>query len=115
VEDKPKPKTTIETSGKPPHIKRGGPGPVEWSGTALDAIIAATLVTNAGTISVLSQPGVAAPVRSPASFSTYDGGKRIDVYFIEKSTDVIGKAEVEFLIAGGETLRAPLFITNETS
>ena len=115
VEDKPKPKTTIETTGKPPHIKKGSPGPIEWSGTALDGIIAATLVTNTGAFSALSQPGAAAPVRSPAGFSIYDGGKRIDVYFIEESTEVIGKAEVEFLIAGGGTLRAPLFISNETS
>jgi hypothetical protein len=73
---------------------------VEWSGTALDAISTATLYAPPS-----AQPGCA------ATFTTYEDGVRIEVYFSEGSTMTVGKAEVEFQTASTETIRVPLVIT----
>jgi hypothetical protein len=51
----------------------------------LDAIVGATLYATAS-----ARPGV------PASFTTYDDGRRIEVYFTDGTTDIVSKAEVEF-------------------
>jgi hypothetical protein len=109
-EDKPKPRPVIDASAKPPQITRGELGPVEWLGTALETITSATLFTNAPQGAVAPPPGTPQQVSTPAQFVTYDAGKRIAVYFSEGSTDVIGRADVEFQTAAGDTLRRPLFI-----
>jgi hypothetical protein len=99
----------IDTSAKPPQIASGSLGPVEWSGTALDRIIGATLYVSVKQGTPVQQPGIP-PVGAPAQFAAYNGGQTIEVYFSEKSTDIIGRAEVEFQTADGDTLRVPLFI-----
>ncbi|HKG22236.1 MAG TPA: hypothetical protein VKC34_10075 [Blastocatellia bacterium] len=110
-EDKPKPRPLIDVTARPPHLTKGDLGPVEWSGTALETITSATLHTNAPQGAAAPPPGVALQVSIPAQFVTYDAGKRIEVYFSEGSTETIGRAEVEFQTAAGDTLRMPLFIT----
>jgi hypothetical protein len=110
-EDKPKPKATIDASIKPPQIIKGGLGSVEWSGAALETIIAATLYTSAPPGTVSPTPGTPQQISFPAQFATYDAGKRIEVHFSEGSTEILGRAEVEFQTAAGDTLRVPLFIT----
>ena len=113
-EVKTKPKTTIDTTGKPPQIKKGGIGPVEWSGTELQDIIAVTLITGTVPESKSAPPPTSTDSgRSRADFTHYDDGKKIEVYFKAEKTKTPGKASVEFLIKGGETKLAPLFITNE--
>jgi hypothetical protein len=86
----------LDTTGEPPRIAKGSVGPVEWSGTSLDEIAAATLH----------------PARTPAEFVAFDGGRRIAVTFRDGKTEKPGKAEIEFSSASGETVRAPFFITN---
>ncbi len=113
-EDKPKPKPTIDASAKPPQIAKGSLGPVEWSGTALERIIGATLYASAQQGTSAQQPATP-PVGAPAQFATYDGGERIEVYFSEGSTEIIGRAEVEFQTTEGDTLRMPLFIAKAVS
>jgi len=113
LEETPKPKPRIETTGKPPQIRKGGLGPVQWSGTALEAIKAVALYTG-GLMTLAAQSEAVSQVGVPAQFAIYDSGKRIEVYFAEGSTEVSGKAEVAFQTAGGDTLRAPLFIVKPT-
>jgi hypothetical protein len=108
-EDKPRPKPMIDASAKPPQIAAGSLGPVEWSGTALERIIGATLYVSAKQGTPVQQPATP-PVGAPAQFAAYSGGEKIEVYFSEKSTDIIGRAEVEFQTADGDTFRVPLFI-----
>jgi hypothetical protein len=109
-EDKPKPKPALDLNAKPPEIQKGAIGPVEWTGTELGLITAATLITPPAAPASPGSP--ASPLRTAASFAVYDGGKKIAVYFPESATNVIGKFEVEFQIgsAATDTLRAPLFI-----
>jgi hypothetical protein len=114
VEDKQKPKTLIEASTKPPQITKGSLGPVEWTGTALEAISVATLYTGIPPETVTRQPNTVAQASTPAQFAVYDGGKRIEVYFEDGSTEILGKAEVEFQTAAGDTYRVPLFISKES-
>ena len=105
-EETPKPKPVIDLNAKPREIVKGTIGPAEWSGTDLGLITA---------VSLLTTPAAPAPqTRTPASFTVYENGKKIAVYFSEASTTVIGKAEVEFQVgqAPAETLRAPLLIMN---
>jgi hypothetical protein len=102
VEAKPEPETTIVTTGKPPQIKTGGIGPVEWSGTELNKVSGVTLIT----------AGAKSPIT--LEFHAYDSGKKIEVYFTEESTATVGKAEVKFQIEGGEPKKATLFITKGT-
>jgi hypothetical protein len=73
-------------------------------------LTAATLITPPTTAGGSGTP--ASPVRTAASFTVYEAGKKIAVYFSESATNVIGKAEVEFQIGSTatDTLRAPLFI-----
>lgn len=112
AEDKPKPKPTIN-GAKPPEITKSALGPVEWSGTSLDAIAAVSLYA-----SPPSAPGAAPGAPPPtlpqvgiaAQFATYDGGTRIQVYFREGSTEWAGRAEVEFVTSAGDAMRVPLFI-----
>jgi len=103
-----KSKPTIDDS-KPVRIKVGDSGPLEWSGTLLDAITGVTLYTTTQAGSAAGAPQQNTRV---GQFATYEHGTKIEVYFAPGSTDVIGKAEVEFQIAPGETLRVPLFIVS---
>ena len=75
-------------------------------------ITAATLITPP-TAAAGNSGAPVSPIRAPASFTVYDGGKKIVVYFSEAMTSVAGKAEVEFQIGSNaaDTLRAPLFIS----
>lgn len=113
-EDKPKPKPMIDAGAKPPQIAKGSLGPVEWSGTALERIISATLYATAQQGAGAQQPATP-PVGAPAQFAAYNGGERIEVYFREGSTEIIGRAEVEFQTTEGDTLRVPLFIAKPAS
>jgi hypothetical protein len=88
---------TIHRASKPPQIAKDSLGPVEWSGTLLDAVASAALIAGA--------------VSFPAHFIVSNNGQRISAYFKDGSTAGIGRAEVEFTTKDGETLRAPLFIT----
>lgn len=108
-DDKPKPKPVLDTNVKPPQIVKGTIGPAEWSGTDLGLITAVTLIT-APAVPSTSPPS---PARTPASFTTFEGGKKINVYLDEKATNVLGKAEVEFQAGPTDTLRAPILITNQ--
>jgi hypothetical protein len=103
------PKTSVEAAGKPPQITKGDLGPVEWSGTALDAITAVNLYTSASNGN--HQPvAPSTPAGTPAQFTVYEGGKRIEVYFTTGSTNYLGRAEVEFQTALGNNIRVPLII-----
>ena len=113
TDEKPKPKPKIDVSTKPPQIKKGSLGPVEWSGTALDAITDVTLYTRTPTMTAGQQPGATQRVGTAAQFAIYDGGKKIEVYFPEGSTDVIGKADVEFKTSAKDSCSLPLFIAKE--
>ena len=63
------------TTAKPPQIKRGAIGPVEWSGTALQNVTAGrSLITG---VPPAGSKSSAAVVRSPADFTTYDAGKEV--------------------------------------
>lgn len=107
IEDKAPAQSRIITMGKPPQIKKGSVGALEWLGSGLENVTSATLMTRLAPL-----PSTSPFVRTPVDFSTYDEGKKIEVYFTEKSTSAAGKAFVEFKFAGGETKIAPLFITN---
>jgi hypothetical protein len=113
--DTPKPKPKIDISMKPPEIKKGSLGPVEWSGAALDAITGVTLYTNAPQPSPGQPVGATQRVGIAAQLAAYNGGKKIEVYFREGSTDILGKAEVEFQTDSNETVRVPLFIVKDVS
>ncbi len=104
--DKPEPKTTLVTSGKPPQVTQNSVGPVTWSGTALDAVRLATLIT---------EDKAKGRVLTAADFSVYEEGTKIDVYFREGSTAIIGKAAVDFVVAGGEKLTTTVFIIKDAA
>lgn len=80
-EDQPKPKPVLDLNAKPPEISKGTIGPAEWSGTDLGLITAATLVTTAVTAANAGATTAASPARTPATFTVYDAGKKIAVYF----------------------------------
>lgn len=110
-EDKPKPKGVLDLNAKPPEIKTGTIGPAEWSGIDLGLITAATLIT---ANFIPAAPGMPVPqTRTPATFTVYEAGKKIAVYFNAASTVVIGRAEVEFQIGltATDVIYAPLLIT----
>ena len=114
-DEKPKPKPVLDLI-KPPEVQKDTMGPAEWSGTDLGLITAAALIP------ALATPGpdstTPAPAKGiPATFTVYDAGKRIAVYFDTSSTKVIGRAEVEFQVGSSatDTLRAPLLITNQVA
>lgn len=111
AEEKPKVKPTLDLNSAPPKITKGSIGPAEWSGTNLGMVTAATLVTQP-TAAAGNSGAPASPNRTPTSFTVYDGGKKVVVYFSDTATTVPGKAEVEFQIGANaaDTLRAPLFI-----
>jgi len=115
MDEKPKPKSKIDVSTKPPQIKKGSLGPVEWSGTALEAITAVTLYTKAPDATPGQPPAAAQRVATVAQFAVYDSGKKIEVYFREGSTEILGKAEVEFQTDAKQTLSVPLFIAKEAT
>jgi hypothetical protein len=109
-EDKPKLKPVLDLNAKPPEITKGTIGPAVWSGTDLGLITGGSLL-----VTSVPTPGSAtpaAPTRTPATFTVYENGKKIAVYFTDASTNAIGKAEVEFQIGSvaTDTLRAPLLI-----
>ena len=107
-EDKPKPRPVLDLNAKPPEIKKGTIGPAEWSGTDLALITAVTLITSPGATAPAS------PTRTSATFTVYEGGKKIAVYFDVTSTQVIGKAEVEFQIgSSADVLLASLLIASQ--
>lgn len=112
IEAKPTPKPTIDTSIKPPQLTKGRLGPVEWTGTDLDAIIGATIYTSVPPGGAVTGAVVPHQIGTPAEFAVYEGGKRIEVYFSEGSTEVIGRAEVEFKTKG-DPFRVLLFIAKE--
>jgi hypothetical protein len=99
-------------SVKPLEINKGSLGPVEWSGTGLDAVSSATLYKPAAP-EVPGQPGPTPPAGTPADWVTYDKGEKIIVSFREGSTEFLGKAEVEFQTPTGDSIRVPLFVKKE--
>ena len=106
VEEKPERKTSIDTSGKPPHITKDTTGSLEWSGTALDLVNTVTLVRKE------SQPDstVLLEVRRQLDFTVYDEGKKLELYFAKSHTEMPGRAEFEFLTHANKKILAPLFI-----
>ena len=114
-EDKPKPKPVIDLNAKPPEIGKGTIGPAEWSGSDLGLITGVTLVTTPLVVAPAPAGTPApSPTRTPASFTVYDSGNKIAVYFNASSTEVIGKADVEFQFGSTatEVLHAPLLIAS---
>lgn len=107
--DKPKPKPTLDLNAKPTQITQGSVGPAEWSGKDLNAITSATLLTWS---SATNGAAVPPPTRTPASYSVYQDGTKIAVYFPDSATKVVGKAEVEFQLSSNpsDTVRVALFI-----
>jgi hypothetical protein len=101
----------LDLSGEAIQIVKSTLGPVEWKGTALDRIVAATLHKPPLT-PVQGQDGkpVSAGAAAPADFVVSSDGTRVQVFFSDGSTDAFGKAEVEFTTSAGPPLRAPLFI-----
>jgi len=114
-EDKLKPRPVLDLNAKPPEITKSTIGPAEWSGTDLDLITAATLVTGSANPPSPGAMAAASTTRTPATFTVYDGGKKIAVYFSVASTTVVGKAEVEFQVGSSVTdvLNAPLLVINQ--
>ena len=106
--EKPKPKPTLNMEAKPVQILRGDVGPAEWSGTELQTITNATLITRTAPDGSVAP----SPIRTPASYTVYESGKRIAVYFQGSATTIVGKAEVEFQFGPNpaDILRASLFI-----
>jgi hypothetical protein len=111
-EEQQKPKPKFDRSVRPPKVIKGRLGPVEWSGSGLDAITSATLNMAAQPSGTAAAPAV--PVTVPAQIAAYQNGEKIQVYFHADSTNHLGKAEVEFQTATGESLRMPLFIVDPT-
>jgi hypothetical protein len=111
--DKPVLRTTIDSNGKPPRLKQGTAGPITWTGTALESIKSVQLNTNISSAKPADPANPTLPEAVPAAFSVYDDGKRIEVYFQESSTNIIGRAEVELLTNANETFRLPIFISKE--
>jgi hypothetical protein len=102
----PKPKPVLELNIKPPEIAKGSIGPAVWSGTDLGLITAATLTT----------PG--SQTKTKASVVTYEGGKKIAVYFTETSTSLPGMATVELQVGTSDSNlqtveTVPLVITKQ--
>jgi len=101
-----KPKPVLEINIKPPEIVKGSIGPAVWSGTDLGLITAATL-TPAGS-----------QTKTKASVVTYEGGKKIAVYFTESSTSLPGMAIVELQVGTSDSNlqtveTVPVVITNQ--
>lgn len=109
-----KPKPRIDKSIKPPEIIKSSLGPVEWSGTGLDAISSATLYKST-TPEVALPPGASPQAGTPADCVTYNNGEKIVVSFCKGSTEFLGKAEVEFQTPAGDSIRVPFFIKEEGS
>jgi hypothetical protein len=109
--DKPILRTTIDSNGKPPQLQQGTLGPITWTGTALESIKSARLNANISAVKPDDPAKIGPPAAVPSTFSIYDDGKRIEVYFQEGSTDVVGKAEVELTTNANETFRLPIFIS----
>ena len=103
-DDNPKPRFD---NIKPPEILKSSLGPIEWSGTGLDAISSATLYRSTTSNGAVS-PGTAAG--TPADCVTYNNGEKIVVSFRKGSTEAGGKAEVEFQTPAGDSIRVPFFI-----
>ncbi len=104
ADDNPKPRFD---NIKPPEIVKNSLGPIEWSGTGLDAISSATLyrsTTSNGAVSPSTAAG------TPADCVTYNNGEKIVVSFRKGSTEAGGKAEVEFQTLAGDSIRVPFFI-----
>lgn len=93
IDDKLPRKPTLDASAKPLQVAKGSRGPVEWVGSALDAITAVSL----GDVS--------------QQFSSYANGTRLFVYLSEGSTATEGKKTVECTGPAGEKLSLPLFVT----
>jgi hypothetical protein len=104
-EERPKVKTTIKP-GKPAEIATSSAGPVEWTGTGLDAIVAVNLLVREP--STLPDPPPPQPVR--ADFAAYNDGQQLVVYFPEASTKLPGRADVEFQTQGGDSIKSTIFI-----
>lgn len=102
-----KPRPALDLDARPPQLEKGSIGPAEWSGKNLDMITAAVLITPPA-----SNAANPFPTRTAVSYTVYDSGKKIAVYFTDSATNVTGKAEVEFRIGQSATdsIRAPIFI-----
>jgi hypothetical protein len=106
---------TIDDSAEVPRIAVGDLGPVEWSGTDLDAIAGVTLFASAPADRSASTAIPSSTHGIPAEFSIYDSGKKIEVYFSEGSTTKIGKAEIEFKTKSGGTIRSAIYIAKASA
>ncbi len=103
-EEKRQPKAAIDTGGKPPLLTKGTPGPLEWSGTALDQIVDVTLVTPP------ASPGEP-PVRVPQQhFAWYGGGSQLEVYLSSLPAGTEGKLSLECTTTTGDKLMLPFFV-----
>ena len=106
------PRPRIDRSIRPPEIIKSSLGPIVWSGTGLDAISSATLYKST-VPEVAPPPGAMPPVGTPVDCVTYNNGEKIVVSFCKGSTEFLGKAEVEFQTAAGDSIRVPFFILEE--
>jgi len=103
-EDKAPPKPTVDANAKPPQIARGGRGPLEWVGTALDAITDVAIVG--------STPAAAASItRISQQFAAYAGGTRLLVYLSPGATASEGQITLECSTAFDDRLTLQAFVT----
>lgn len=99
----------IDGSAKPPEVTQGSQGPIEWTGTGLDAIHTATVLSSAPADAPDATTG------TTAEFVVSGSGSRIQVYFADGGTAATGKAEMQFQTRDGQTLQAPFFIVKNAS
>jgi hypothetical protein len=104
-EDKPLPKAVLDINVRPPQIPKGQHGPVEWVGTALDAITEVAILQNPPQGSTQSVTVIA------QHFITYANGTKILVYLTPGATDSEGKLLLECTTSSGDKVTLPLFVT----
>ena len=102
-EDPPPDEVSIDAAAKPPVVKKGERGPVEWTGFGLDAITDVSL----------SPPvaGTAAAVPVPQQFTTYADGTRLLVYLSDGSTKTEGRLTLDCSTSSQGRLTLQFFVT----
>jgi len=103
-EDKPGPKASIDTAAKPPQVKKGERGPVEWTGSALDTITDVTITPTA------SPNPAPPPAPVPQQFTTYANGTRLLVYLSLGLTANEGRITLECTTSSNDKLAPVLFV-----
>jgi hypothetical protein len=102
-EEKPAPKVSFDTSAGPPQVKKGDRGPVEWTGSSLDAIAEVLIVRPTSTTGQSNAP-------QSQQFAVYGGGKNLRVYLAAGATDVEGRMVLECTTSDGAKVTLPLFV-----